>query len=148
MARISSIQSGCYRLPLATVLSDAMHGDMLAFELNTVRLRDDDGVEGVGYTYTCGRNGAAIDAVLKRDFPELLVGEDADRIEFLWIFRQSTWRCGTSRPASSSSRCGSCSVATTPASNATPAVSTCSYPSISFSGKPTTTSGRDAARSR
>src|SRR3954466_1401809 len=61
-----------------------MHGEMLAFELNTVRLRDADGQEGTGYTFTCGRNGAAIDAVLRRDFPDVALGEDADRIEFIW----------------------------------------------------------------
>ncbi|MGJ7511174.1 mandelate racemase/muconate lactonizing enzyme family protein [Variovorax sp. GT1P44] len=84
MALIDSIEVGYYRLPLAAVLSDAMHGEMQAFELNTVRLRDVHGVEGSGYTFTCGRNGAAIDAVLRRDFGELLDGQDADRIEFLW----------------------------------------------------------------
>ncbi len=61
-----------------------MHGEMTVFELNTVRVRDADGAEGVGYTFTCGRNGAAIDALLKRDFPSLIEGEDADRIEHLW----------------------------------------------------------------
>jgi L-alanine-DL-glutamate epimerase-like enolase superfamily enzyme len=84
MATLQAIEAGYYRLPLPTVLTDSMHGTMRAFELNTVRLRDADGAEGVGYTFTCGRNGAAIDAVLRRDWPELLQGEDADRIEQLW----------------------------------------------------------------
>jgi L-alanine-DL-glutamate epimerase-like enolase superfamily enzyme len=84
MACIQSIQPGYYRLALATLLTDSTHGEMRAFELNTVRVRDADGAEGVGYTFTCGRNGAAIDAVLRRDFPELLDGQDADRIEFIW----------------------------------------------------------------
>ena len=53
---------------------------MTVFELNTVRVRDADGAEGVGYTFTCGRNGVAIDALLERDFPSLVEGEDADRI--------------------------------------------------------------------
>jgi L-alanine-DL-glutamate epimerase-like enolase superfamily enzyme len=84
MANITSLEPGYYRIPLPTALSDSMHGQMLAFELNTVRLRDADGVEGAGYTFTCGRNGAAIHALLERDFPELVLREDADRIEFLW----------------------------------------------------------------
>ena len=84
MPLIVSTEAGYYRLPLPTALTDAMHGEMLAFELNTVRLRDAEGAEGTGYTFTCGRNGAAIDAVLRRDFAELLAGQDADRIEFLW----------------------------------------------------------------
>lgn len=84
MAVLAAIEPGYYRLPLPTALTDSMHGEMLAFELNTVRVRDADGQEGVGYTFTCGRNGAAIDAVLRRDFPEVALGVDADRIEFLW----------------------------------------------------------------
>ena len=59
--------------PLEVTVSDSTHGDMLAFELNTVRLRDTDGAEGVGYTYICGRNGAAIDAILRRDIPDQII---------------------------------------------------------------------------
>ena len=42
-------------------------------------VRDADGAEGVGYTFTVGRNGGAIDAILAREMPEILAGEDADR---------------------------------------------------------------------
>jgi L-alanine-DL-glutamate epimerase-like enolase superfamily enzyme len=88
MARIASIEPGFYRIPLPELLTDSMHGEMRAFELNTVRLRDADGAEGVGYTFTVGRNGAAVDAVLARELPELVEGEDADLIERLW---QKIW---------------------------------------------------------
>jgi len=84
MPRITSIEPGFYRIPLPTVLTDSMHGEMRAFELNTIRIRDSDGAEGVGYTFTVGRNGAAIDAVLSREFPEIMNGEEADEIERLW----------------------------------------------------------------
>jgi L-alanine-DL-glutamate epimerase-like enolase superfamily enzyme len=88
MSKIVSIESGFYRIPLPVVLTDSTHGEMKAFELNTVRVRDADGAEGVGYTYTVGRNGAAIDAILTRELPEIVMGEDADRIETLW---QKVW---------------------------------------------------------
>lgn len=84
MAKIVELQPGYYRIPLATALSDSMHGLMPDFELNTVRIRDADGVEGVGYTYTVGRNGVAIHALLEREFRALAVGEEAGRIEALW----------------------------------------------------------------
>ena len=84
MPAIASLESGYYRVPLEATLSDSTHGTMLDFELNTLRVRDADGAEGVGYTYTCGRNGAAVDAILSRDIPEQVVGVDAGRIEFLW----------------------------------------------------------------
>jgi L-alanine-DL-glutamate epimerase-like enolase superfamily enzyme len=84
MPRITSIEPGFYRIPLPTVLTDSMHGEMRAFELNTVRIRDTDGAEGVGYTFTVGRNGAAIDTILARELPEIMDGEEADEIERLW----------------------------------------------------------------
>ncbi|HJS86170.1 MAG TPA: mandelate racemase/muconate lactonizing enzyme family protein [Acetobacteraceae bacterium] len=88
MPAIASLESGYYRVPLETTLSDSTHGTMLDFELNTLRLRDADGAEGVGYTYTCGRNGAAIDAILKRDIPDQIIGSEAERIEQIW---QTIW---------------------------------------------------------
>jgi L-alanine-DL-glutamate epimerase-like enolase superfamily enzyme len=85
MAKLTSVESGFFRIPLPEVLTDSMHGEMRAFELNTVRLRDADGAEGVGYTFTVGRNGAAVDAILSREMPEIFGGEEADHIERLWL---------------------------------------------------------------
>ena len=85
MPAIRSIESGFYRIPLPEVLTDSTHGEMSAFELVTVRVRDADGAEGVGYTYTVGRNGGAVDAVLRREIQEIMAGEEADHIERLWL---------------------------------------------------------------
>jgi L-alanine-DL-glutamate epimerase-like enolase superfamily enzyme len=57
---------------------------MRAFELNTVRVRDAEGAEGVGYTFTVGRNGAAVDAVLSREMPDIFLHAEADLVERLW----------------------------------------------------------------
>jgi L-alanine-DL-glutamate epimerase-like enolase superfamily enzyme len=84
MARIAALETGFYRVPLPVTLTDSTHGEMRAFELNTVRVRDADGAEGVGYTFTVGRNGAAVDAVLSREIAEIVPGEDADATERLW----------------------------------------------------------------
>ena len=84
MPAIRSVQPGYYRIPLPTALTDSTHGVMRDFELLTVRVTDADGAEGVGYSYTVGRNGGAIHDVLAREIAELVAGEDADRIEFLW----------------------------------------------------------------
>lgn len=83
MTHINKVTTGFYRVPLPTVLTDSMHGEMRAFELITVRILDADGAEGSGYTFTVGRNGAAIFATIERDMAELLIGEDADLIERL-----------------------------------------------------------------
>jgi L-alanine-DL-glutamate epimerase-like enolase superfamily enzyme len=84
MAKISAIEPGFYRIALPEVLTDSTHGEMRAFELNTVRVRDADGAEGVGYTYTVGRNGAAVDAILGREIAEICLGEEATHVERLW----------------------------------------------------------------
>src|SRR4051794_18473340 len=84
MPALRSIEPGFYRIPLPQVLTDSTHGEMRAFELNTVRVRDAEGAEGVGYTFTVGRNGAAVDAVLTREIAGIARGRDADLIEKMW----------------------------------------------------------------
>ncbi len=88
MAILTAIEPGFYRIPLPQTLTDSTHGEMRAFELNTVRLRDAEGAEGVGYTFTVGRNGGAVDAVLTREMTEIFAGAEADAIELLW---QRAW---------------------------------------------------------
>lgn len=84
MARIASLEAGHYRIAPESAIADSTHGDIRAFELNTVRLRDADGAEGVGYTFTVGRNGAAIDATLRTEIAGLLIGQEADDIARHW----------------------------------------------------------------
>jgi hypothetical protein len=47
MVKIAAIESGFYRIPLPVLLTDSTHGQMRAFELNTVRVRDAEGAGGV-----------------------------------------------------------------------------------------------------
>ena len=88
MPAIAAVETGFYRIPLPVTLSDSTHGDMSAFELVTVRIRDAEGAEGVGYTYTVGRNGGAVAAILSREIPEIVIGREADNIESIW---QAVW---------------------------------------------------------
>jgi L-alanine-DL-glutamate epimerase-like enolase superfamily enzyme len=85
---IRDLRADHYRIPLPVALSDSTHGTIKGFELVTVRLRDADGAEGVGYTYTVGAGGAAVRALLVHDLTPLLVGRDSERIEELW---QAMW---------------------------------------------------------
>ncbi len=82
--RIDAVECGHYRIPLPHPLSDSTHGEITHFELITVRVRDGDGAEGLGYTYTVGAGGRAIRALVEKDLAPLLAGEDAGRIERLW----------------------------------------------------------------
>jgi L-alanine-DL-glutamate epimerase-like enolase superfamily enzyme len=85
---IREIQDDHYRIPLPVALSDSTHGIIEGFELVTVRLRDRDGAEGVGYTYTVGAGGAAVHALIARDLAPRLAGREAEDIEALW---QTMW---------------------------------------------------------
>src|SRR5262249_4261867 len=78
MPRIKTFETGHYQIPLEVTLSDSTHGEIKAFELLTCRVRDSDGAEGVGYTYTVGRNGGAIADILRREIPQLVEGHEAD----------------------------------------------------------------------
>ncbi|HEY4172244.1 MAG TPA: uroporphyrinogen decarboxylase, partial [Rhodopila sp.] len=81
---IASLETALYRIKLPVPLSDSTHGTMTHFELVTVRLRDSDGAEGVGYTYTVGTGGAAVHALIDQGLRPVLLGADADQIEALW----------------------------------------------------------------
>ena len=85
---IAAVETGLYRIELPVPLSDSTHGIITHFELATVRLRDSDGAEGVGYTYTVGSGGHAVHALIDRDLRPVLMGADPDKIEALW---QSMW---------------------------------------------------------
>jgi L-alanine-DL-glutamate epimerase-like enolase superfamily enzyme len=84
MPQIATLDTALYRIELPVPLSDSTHGTMTHFELVTVRLRDADGAEGVGYTYTTGAGGAAVHALIDQGLRPVLLGADADQIEALW----------------------------------------------------------------
>ena len=85
MSRIDSIEAGHYRIPLPVVLSDSTHGEMSHSGLIVARVRDADGAEGIGYTYTVNDIGSrAIRALVEHDLTPLLLGEDARAIARLW----------------------------------------------------------------
>jgi len=88
MPEIRELQADHFLIPLPIPLSDSTHGTIRAFELVTVRVRDAEGAEGVGYTYTVGAGGGAIHSLIARDVAPVLAGRDADRIEELW---QTMW---------------------------------------------------------
>src|SRR5689334_6304287 len=84
MAKIEAIETGYYRVPLRKALTDSTHGVMRNFELITVRIRDADANEGVGYTFTVGRNGGAIANIIEREMAVAIKGKDASAIEAIW----------------------------------------------------------------
>ena len=84
MPTIQSVEARLFAVPLAEVLSDAKHGDHTHFELITATIRLNDGTEGTGYSYTGGRGGQAVLAMIRQDLGPFLIGHDATDIEALY----------------------------------------------------------------
>ena len=83
MPNIQSVLTRYFAVPLRETLTDAMHGDHSHFELVTATVRLDDGSEGTGYTYTGGRGGRAVHAMIVHDLAPFITGRDAHEVEAL-----------------------------------------------------------------
>ncbi|MEM9987192.1 MAG: enolase C-terminal domain-like protein, partial [Bacteroidota bacterium] len=83
---IAKIQSRLFKVPLAEVLSDAKHGDHTHFELVTTTITLEDGSTGTGYTYTGGKGGYAIKAMIDYDLAPALIGKEGSEIEQIYDF--------------------------------------------------------------
>ena len=84
MSTISSIDVRLFRIPLSEVLHDAKHGAHFHFELITATVHLENGLSGTGYTYTGGRGGSAIAAMIKDDLVPFPVGKDSANVEQLY----------------------------------------------------------------
>jgi len=82
--KIATLDAALHRIALPVALSDSTHGTITHFELITVRLRDTDGAEGIGYTYTVGAGGAAVLALIDQGLRPVLIGAEAEHIEAIW----------------------------------------------------------------
>lgn len=85
-SKINDIKFRLFNVPLPEVLNDAKHGDHTHFQLVTSTITLEDGSEGTGYTYTGGKGGHAIKAMLEHDIVPHLIGKDGDGIEEIYDF--------------------------------------------------------------
>ncbi|MCZ6673354.1 MAG: mandelate racemase/muconate lactonizing enzyme family protein [Verrucomicrobia bacterium] len=86
MSVITKITSKLYIVPLEEPLYDAKHGAHYDFELVVVTIILKDGSIGTGYTYTGGRGGHAIQAMLEYDFAPVLLGKEGTDVEGIHEF--------------------------------------------------------------
>ena len=84
MSKIASVQARLFNVPLDEVLVDAKHGDHTFFQLITATITLDDGTSGTGYTYTGGKGGHAIKAMIDHDLAPFLMGQDATPVEEIY----------------------------------------------------------------
>ncbi|RYF65426.1 MAG: mandelate racemase/muconate lactonizing enzyme family protein, partial [Comamonadaceae bacterium] len=81
MSEIRHVDCALYAVPLDEVLTDAKHGAHTHFELVTATVTLADGRTGTGYTYTGGKGGHAIRAMVEHDLAPALIGRDAEDVE-------------------------------------------------------------------
>ncbi|PWJ58027.1 L-alanine-DL-glutamate epimerase-like enolase superfamily enzyme [Dyadobacter jejuensis] len=86
LTSIQKIDVQLFKVPLPEVLNDAKHGDHTHFELVTATVTLADGTSGTGYTYTGGKGGYAIKAMLEHDMVGVLIGKDGTQIEEIYDF--------------------------------------------------------------
>jgi L-alanine-DL-glutamate epimerase-like enolase superfamily enzyme len=82
--RIVDVRTQLFRVPLRQAMGDAKHGVHTHFELVTVTIRLADGSEGTGYTYTGGKGGRAIRAIVEHELAPFLVGRDGAEIDDIY----------------------------------------------------------------
>lgn len=83
---IKTLECNLFRVPLPEVLSDAKHGDHTHFELITTTITLADGSCGTGYTYTGGKGGHAIKAMIDHDIAPALIGKEGTDIKGTYDF--------------------------------------------------------------
>ena len=79
--RITGVEARLFSVPLSEVLTDAKHGDHTHFDLITVTIHLSNGENGTGYTYTGGRGGRSILAMIEHDLKPVLLGRDPGPVE-------------------------------------------------------------------
>lgn len=84
MSQIKTVTVKLFHIPLDEVLFDAKHGAHTFFQLIVATVRLEDGSEGTGYTYTGGKGGHAIAAMIEHDLAPFLVGKSAKAVEELY----------------------------------------------------------------
>ncbi|WP_281615043.1 mandelate racemase/muconate lactonizing enzyme family protein [Flammeovirga sp. SubArs3] len=85
---IKDIKTRLFEVPLPEVLSDAKHGDHYHFELITTTITLENGVSGTGYTYTGGKGGKAIKAMLDHDLAPALLSQNGADIDGIYDFME------------------------------------------------------------
>ena len=83
MARIARVEITRVDLAPMAARSDAIQSFVVQ-ETPIVRITDDEGAVGTGYSYTIGTGGSSVVALLRDHLCPRLIGRDADEIERIW----------------------------------------------------------------
>lgn len=89
MATLADLKIDLFRMPLPEPMEASAAGIMRGFDMVMVRVTDADGTTGCGYTVLHEGQGPAVAAIADGPFRQVVMGQDADRIEWLW---QRCWK--------------------------------------------------------
>ena len=81
---IKSVEASTYRVPLPEPVEAAAAGLLTGFDMVLVKITDQDGVVGTGYTAVMQNQGPAISAIVQNVFVKMLIGKDSSLIEKHW----------------------------------------------------------------
>lgn len=84
MARLAEMSIDLFTIPLPEPIEAHAAGLMRDFDLVTARVQDTDGATGMGYTVLHQGQGGAVAAIADLPLREYIMGEESDRIEWLW----------------------------------------------------------------
>ena len=102
MPRISSLAVCTVRIPLDHITSFATR-TVKAREYCLVKVRSNDGVEGIGFCYAGTAGGNVVKTAIQELLAPLLLGQESTRIEGLWdeMYRETLLqgRCGSAMRA-------------------------------------------------
>ncbi|HZA21568.1 MAG TPA: hypothetical protein VFA32_03015, partial [Dehalococcoidia bacterium] len=81
--KIQKVETALYLVPRQPGMSNA-NTRIESTSLLLTRITSDDGLEGVGWTYSHGTSGRAMKSAIDTLFAERLIGEDPADIQRLW----------------------------------------------------------------
>ena len=83
MAKIVSIQARTVRIPLARTTAFARR-QVTARDYSLVKIRSDDGLEGIGHCYAGHSGGRVVTTAVRELLAPMLIGTDPTSTELLW----------------------------------------------------------------
>ena len=83
MAKIIKVEAFMVDLKPKVKRTDAIQS-FVSQETPFVRITDEDGETGLGYTYTIGQGGPAVMSLLRESLVPQLIGREAEEIERIW----------------------------------------------------------------
>ena len=83
MSRIVRIETSLVNLDPKVKRTDAIQS-FVRQETPVVRIFDEEGASGTGYSYTIGTGGPSVMALIDQTLAPALLGRDADQIEAIW----------------------------------------------------------------